>query len=305
MKEISNKKIIVVGGAGFIGSNAVDELIRQGNKVVVIDNLLTGKEENIHKEAEFHKLDMTRLEDIKPLFVGADYVLHFAAQPSIPFSIKYPIESNHTNINGFLNVLVAARDGGVKRLIYSSSSSVYGYQDILPWREDMTVRPFSPYGIQKHVGELYARSFSMVFGLQTVSLRYFNAYGLRQRMTGAYASVIGIFLDQKKAGKPFTIMGNGEQKRDFTAVSDIVNANIAALVSQKVGKGEVINIGKGNSYSVNEVADMIGGEKVYLDPRLEVRESLADTSLAKELLDWETKVDLPGWLKNHMKEIGL
>ena len=298
-------KILVTGGAGFIGSNLVDELIKRGNDVVIIDNLSTGKKENINPKADFHLVDIRNLNKIKPLFSGVDYVFHLAAFARVQPSIENPIKANDINLNGTLNVLKAAADANVKKVIYSASSSAYGDQTKMPLREDMPVHPLSPYGLQKYVGELYCRLFSDIYGLPTVSLRYFNIYGPRQPLEGAYCLVIGIFARQRLANKPMTITNDGKQRRDFTSVFDAVRANIMAAESDKVGKGEVINIGRGKNYSVNELATMIGGPVKFIGKRIEPRETLADNSLAKKLLGWEPKVDLPDWIKQYKKEIGL
>ncbi len=298
-------KCLVTGGAGFIGSNLVDELIKRGDDVVIIDNLSTGKRENINPQAQFNKVDIRNLEAIKPLFSGVDYVFHLAAAARVQPSIQDPVTYNDINLNGTLNILVAAKDAGVKKVVYSASSSAYGDQSQMPLREDMPARALSPYGLQKYMGELYCRLFSDIYGLPTVSLRYFNVYGKRQLLEGAYCLVMGIFVRQRLAGEPMTIVGDGEQRRDFTSVADTVRANILAAESDKVGKGEVINIGRGHNYSVNELAKMIGGPTVNIPPRIEPRESFADNTKARELLGWEPTVNLPEWLKEYKKEMGL
>ena len=298
-------KCLVIGGAGFIGSNLVDELIKRNNEVIVLDNLSTGKKEYINPQAKFFELDIRDLEKIKPVFKGVDYVFHLAAFARVQPSIDDPITSNDINLNGTLNVLEAARAAKVKKVVYSASSSAYGEQDEMPLREGMPAHPISPYGLQKYIGELYCRLFNEVYGLSTVSLRYFNVYGARQATEGAYCLVMGIFVRQKLNNEAMTIVGDGEQKRDYTAVSDVVRANILAAESEKVGKGEVINIGRGRNYSVNELAAMIGGPVVHMPPRLEPRETLADTSMARALLGWEPQVNLPEWLAEYKKEMGL
>lgn len=302
---MSKNKVLVTGGAGFIGSNLVDELIRRGDEVIIIDNLSTGKKENINPKAKFYEVDIRNLEEIKPLFSGVDYVFHLAALAMVQSSIKDPVTTNDINLNGILNVLVAARDAKVKRVIYSASSSVYGDQDQMPLQENMPANLLSPYGLQKYIGELYCDLFSKIYKLPTVSLRYFNVYGKRQVLEGAYCLVIGIFVKQRLMGKPMTVVGNGEQRRDYVSVIDVVRANILAAGSDKVGKGEVINIGKGVNYSINELAKIIGGPTVNIESRIEPKESLADNSLAKKLLNWEPTVDLPEWIKEYKKEIGL
>jgi nucleoside-diphosphate-sugar epimerase len=298
-------KCLVTGGAGFIGSNLVDALIERGDEVIVLDNLTTGKRENINPQAKFYEGDMRSLEEIKPLFEGIDYVFHFAAFPRVQPSIEDPLNSNDINLNGTLNVLVAARDAKVKKVVYSASSSAYGDQSQMPLVETMPAHPLSPYGLQKYMGELYCRLFSEIYGLPTVCLRYFNVYGKRQALEGAYCLVMGIFVKQRLEGKPMTIVGDGEQRRDFTYVGDVVSANILAAGSEKAVKGEAINVGRGKNYSVNELAEMIGGPTEAMPARIEPRETLADTSLARELLGWEPKMGLPAWLDGYKKEMGL
>lgn len=279
-------KILVTGGAGFIGSNAVDALLEKGHEVHVIDNLSGGKQENINPKAVFHKADICNLEEIKPLFVGVDYVFHFAAMPRVQYSIEHPLETNEINIGGTQNVLIAAHEAGVKKVVYSASSSAYGEQDTMPLVETMLPKPVSPYGLQKYVGEHMCRIWSRVYGLPTVCLRYFNVYGPRQSEEGAYALVIARFLKQKREGQKMTITGDGLQTRDFTHVRDVVRANILAMESDKVGNGEVINIGAGNNKSVLEIAKLIGGEYEFIPARIEPRNTLADNTLARELLGW-------------------
>lgn len=290
-------KTLVTGGAGFIGSNLVDELINQGHEVLVLDNLSTGKIENLNPKARFIQADITNLEQIKPHFAGIDYVFHLAALPRVQWSIENPIESHNANINGTLNVLLAARDAKVKRLVYSASSSAYGDTQVLPLKEDLLPLPMSPYGLHKYVGEHYARLFSLLYGLETVSLRYFNVYGPRMAFEGAYVTVVAIFLQQKKEGKKMTITGDGTQTRDFTFVSDVVAANILAATSPRVGKGEVFNIGIGNNCSVNEIAKRLGGEVEHIASRIEPHDTLADNLKARNLLDWNPQVNLEDGLK--------
>ena len=287
-------RILISGGAGFIGSNLVDRLIEKDHEVLVIDNLSTGKKENINPKAKFFNLDLRDFEKIKPIFEGVDFVFHLAALPRVPLSVAKPRETNEMNITATLNALVAAKDANVKRFIYSSSSSLYGIGNDLPLKESMAAFPISPYALQKYVGELYCRIFSSdLYNLPTVSLRYFNVYGLRQPEEGSYVPVIGLFLTQKKKGLALTITEDGEQTRDFTHVSDVVNANILAMESDKVGKGEVINIGAGKNYTVNKIAELVGGETKYIPARPgDIRDTLADISLAKELLGWEPKITL-------------
>lgn len=285
-------KVVVIGGAGFIGSHVTDTLVEKGYNVHVIDNLSGGKKENVNPKAIFHKVDIRSLEDSKPIINGAKYVFHLAALPRVQFSIEHPIETNEVNVDGTLNVLVASKEGGVKRVIYSASSSAYGDQKTMPLVETMTPMPKSPYGLQKYIGEQYCSLWSEVYRLETVSLRYFNVYGSRLNPEGAYALVVGKFLKQRKEGKPLTITNDGKQTRDFTNVQDVVRANLLAMESPKVGKGEVINIGAGRNCSVNDLAKLIGGKTKYVPARLEPHDTLADNSLAKKLLGWKPEVTL-------------
>ncbi len=280
-------KYLVTGGAGFIGSNLCEALLRDGHAVRVIDNFSTGKRENIQPGVELVEQDFTNLEAIRSAFEGIDGVFHVGALPRVPRSIQQPIETNNVNVNGTLNVLVAARDAKVKRLVYSASSSAYGVFDRLPLTEDMKPKPMSPYGLQKYIGEENARLFAMLYDIETVSLRYFNVYGKRMATEGAYATVLSIFICGRLAGNPLPITGDGTQTRDFTHVEDIVRANIMAMTSPNVGKGEVINIGSGHNHTVNEIAELVGGPVVHIDSRIEPHDTLADNSKARELLGWQ------------------
>jgi len=286
------EKVIVTGGAGFIGSNLASALVKDGFEVHVIDNLALGKKEKVNPNAHFHNVDIRDLEAIKPLFRGVKYVFHTAALPRVQFSIQNPTESNEANVIGTLNVLVASHEGGVKKVIYSASSSAYGDQPTMPLREDMAAHPKSPYGLQKYIGELYCRLWSEVYDLPTVCLRYFNVYGPGQSDEGAYALVIATFLKQKREGKPMTITGDGEQTRDFTHVNDVVAANILAMKKEEVGGGEVFNIGRGKNSSVNTIAKLIGGKVENIPARIEPKDTLADNSKARKILGWEPTVDI-------------
>jgi len=296
-------KIIVTGGAGFIGSNIVDALIEKGHDVSVLDNLSTGKRENINPKAKFFQVDLRNFDEIRHLFEGIDVVFHEAALPRIPLSIEKPIETNDINIKATVNVLVAAKEVGVKKFIYAASSSALGGNTEIPMKEDSICYPLNPYSLQKYVGELYCKIFSSIYKLPTVSLRYFNVYGPRQPREGSYVPVVGIFLTQKKEGKPLTIAGDGEQTRDFTHVYDVVRANILAMESDKVGKGEVINIGAGKSHTINQIAKMVGGETTnYPLPPGEMRDTLADISRAKELLGWQPEISLEEGIKKLLED---
>jgi len=299
------KKILVTGGAGFIGSNLVDALIDKGHEVLIIDNLSTGRKENLNPKAKFFEKDLRNFEEIRPIFDGVDFVFHEAALPRIPLSIQKPKETNDINIGGTLNALVASKEAGVKKFIYAASSSAYGRKVELPMKEDMPCAPVNPYGLQKYVGELYCKVFNEIYGLPTVSLRYFNVYGPRQPKEGAYVPVIGRFLTQKKEGQPLTITGDGSQTRDFTHVFDLVMANILAMESEKTGKGEVINIGSHRNHSINELAKLISDKITYIPlPAGEMHDTLADISRAKELLGWEPKENMEDFIKSALKANG-
>ena len=301
-------KYLVTGGAGFIGSNLVDQLIEEGHEVVVIDSLITGKKENINPKAQFYCFDLSG--DNWPALItsalrGVDVIFHLAALARVQPSIDRPHVFHKTNVNGTLNLLIAAHDAGVKRVVYSASSSAYGETDVLPTDESQPTAPLSPYGLQKLIGEQYCTVFSKVYGLETVSLRYFNVYGERMSADGGYPLARAKFFKQMEAGAPLTIWGDGEQRRDFTYVKDVARANILAASSDKVGAGEVINIGNGDNRSVNEIAALIGGETTNLEAVLEPRNTLADNSKAKELLGWEPTMSVDEWIPKHKKELGL
>ena len=290
-------KLLVTGGAGFIGSNLTDELVRLGHEVLIIDNLSLGKKEYLHPRAKFFKKDIRDYKSISPVFKGVDCVFHLAAQPRIQPSIINPAESFDNNVLGTFNVLLASHRNKVKKIVYSASSSAYGDQPKLPLKETMTAYPKNPYALFKYMGEEMCHLFHGLYGLPTVCLRYFNVYGERQSTKGAYATVIGIFLSQKKIGKALTIVGDGNQRRDFTYVKDVANANILAMKSQKV-IGRLINIGSGENYSVNEVAKMIDKKHIFIPPRPgETKVTLADISVAKKLLGWRPKVRLENWIE--------
>jgi UDP-glucose 4-epimerase len=285
-------KIVVTGGAGFIGSHIVDAYVEKGFDVHIIDNLRGGIKEHCNLKAKFHNKDIRDPSDIQSIIAGAQFVFHTAALPRVQYSIEHPDETHAVNVTGTLNMLIAAQNGNVKKVIYSASSSAYGDQKKMPLREEMEAKPKSPYGLQKYMGELLCQTWSEVYGLPTVSLRYFNVYGPRQNPDGAYALVIGKFLKQKSEGKPLTITGDGEQTRDFTHVKDVVSANILAAESDAVGKGEVFNIGAGKNFSVNQVAKLIGGPTEHVSARLEPKDTLADNTRAKKMLGWEPKITL-------------
>lgn len=290
MDDKQKIKVVVTGGAGFIGSHLTDTLIECGYEVHVIDDLSGGKKERVHPAAFFHHLDIRDFGAIAPVFRGAKFVFHTAALPRVQPSIQDPRTTHDVNVTGTLNVLLASRDAGVKRVIYSASSSAYGNQDVMLLTEEMAARPLSPYGLQKYIGEMQCRLFSQVYGLETVSLRYFNVYGPRASSEGAYALVVARFLEQRKKGEPMSVVPDGTQSRDFTHVLDVVRANLLAAESPQVGKGEVVNIGGGRNRTVLEVASLIGGPTIFVEPRLEPKHTLADIGRAKELLGWSPQI---------------
>ncbi len=301
-------KYIVTGGAGFIGSHVVDQLIERGDEVHVVDIFLGGRRDRLNPKAIVHEVDIRDFDTLVPLFKGAAGVFHLAAQPRMQYSIQEPRLTNDINITGTLNVLLAARDAGVKRVVYSASSSAYGTKHPMPLREDMEALPVIPYAIQKRVGEQYCEMVARFYGLETVAIRYFNVYGPRQTTAadGPYATVIGIFLEQAKNSQLMTVVPDGTQRRDFTHVSDTARANLLAMESPKVGMGEIINIGTGKNYSVLQVAEMIGGKWEFAPARQgETQETLADNTKAKELLDWEPKVSFEEGMAELKKLNGL
>lgn len=284
---LNKRKVVVTGGAGFIGSHLVEYLVALGHDVHVIDNLVAGKREYVHPKASLYVVDIRNQDALLPIFEGADTIFHLAALPSVPYSIENPVETHEVNALGTLKVIVAARDTGVRRIVYSSSSAVYGDQEVVPIYENALCEPKSPYGLQKLESEHYLRLASELYGLETVSLRYFNLYGPRQSASGPYASVVARFIDQCASGEPLTVVGEGKQTRDFVHVLDVVSANIRAMDNPLVGNGEVVNIGGGKSYSVLDVANIVGGEITYLPPRVEIMNSFAAIDRASELLGWE------------------
>lgn len=301
------RKVIVTGGAGFIGSTLADELINRNIEVTIIDDLSTGDRENINNKANFIECNLATVSETELIshFAGADVVFHLAALARVQPSIEDPIRYNNANVNGTLNVLYAAHKAGVKRVVYSASSSAYGNATIFPTPETHSTNPLSPYGLQKLVGEQYCKVFSEVYGLDTCSLRYFNVYGERMNLKGAYCLVMGIFAQQMLDNKPLNITNDGNQRRDFTYVGDVVNANILAAQATEDLKGAVFNIGNGANYSVNEVADKFGGEKQYGEQRLEPFETLADNAKAKNILGWKPKGNLMTWIDKYKKDLGL
>jgi nucleoside-diphosphate-sugar epimerase len=292
-------RYLITGGAGFIGSNTVDELVRRGHSVVVLDDLSAGKEENlaeIRNKITFMKGTITDIEVVRKAMQEADYVIHLAARTSVPRSVKDPVETNRINVDGTLNVLCAARDARVKRVVLAASSSAYGETPTLPKVETMQPAPISPYGVSKYVGELYAQAFGKCYGLDTVALRYFNIFGPRQDPSSPYSGVLAKFCTAFLEGSLPVIFGDGSQSRDFTFVSNAVQANLLACEAPSVA-GKVFNIGTGSRISLNDVIDSlnkISGQKIapqYDPPRDgDIRDSQADISQACDLLGYTPEV---------------
>ncbi len=299
-------KVVVTGGAGFIGAHIVDALVLRGDEVHVVDNFAAGRrEDRINPRAAYHEVDVQSTEDIRKIFDGADVVFHTAAIPRVPYSLEHPVETTDVNITGTVSMLTAAARAKVRRVVYSASGSAYGTQDVLPLSEDMPANPVNPYGLQKYVGELFTTLWSEIFGIETVSLRYFNVYGPKLDPEGPYALAVGAFLLARKNGKPLTIFGDGTITRDYTHVRDVVRANLLAAGSANVGKGEVINIGAGRNVTIKYLASLVGGEIVYGAPRIEAHDSRADNSYAKKLLGWEPGITLEDGIAELKKEMGL
>ena len=285
---------LVTGGAGFIGSHLVDALLEKGNKVIVLDNFSTGRPQNLNHIKNKIKLiecDLSSPGQWQELFKNVDWVFHLSALADIVPSIVKPDDYYRSNINGTFNVLEACRKYDVKKIVYSASSSCYGIPDEYPTKETAKICPQYPYALTKYLGEQLIMHWSHVYDLPAVSLRLFNVYGPRSRTSGTYGAVFGVFLAQKLAGKPFTVVGDGTQTRDFTFVSDVVDAIIATVESDV--SGEIINIGSDNTYSVNHLVELLGGDVVHIPKRPgEPDCTWADITKAKQLLSWGPKISL-------------
>ena len=286
------QKAVVTGGAGFIGSHLVDELTKQGVEVIVLDNLSTGKKENINPKAEFIQCDLSK---DRPLLNGVDTVFHLAATPQVQYSIENPTDNN--NLHSLINILNISKKSGVKRFIFSSSSAVYGNPKYTPIDENHPINPLSPYALHKLIGEQYCKLYSDVYNLDTVCLRYFNVYGDRMPKEGAYKSVISVFKEQYNK-QPLNIVNDGKQKRDFVHVNDIIQANILCALNTNNFNSEIYNVGTGQAYTVNEIADMFGGEKQYGEKRIEPKYSIAENAKIELELNWKSNNDLKNFIKN-------
>jgi UDP-glucose 4-epimerase len=297
---------LVTGGGGFIGSNIVEELIRRGENVKVLDNFSTGRRENIEpflSDIELIEGDVRSYHTVGKAVEGVDFILHQAALPSVPRSIKDPISTNEVNVVGTLNILDAVKDAGVKRVVYASSSSIYGNSEVLPKQEDMMPEPLSPYAVSKLAGEKYCQVFSRIYNLETVCLRYFNVFGPKQDPTSQYSAVIPKFIAMMLNGRPPTIYGDGLQSRDFTFIANVVDANLLACEASSVN-GEVINIACGESSSILDLVEALNNllNTKIVPEHLEVRKgdvkhSLADIQKAKKLLNYYPKVSFKEGLR--------
>ena len=295
------RRAIVTGGAGFIGSHITDALLDAGVEVVVIDNESSDCHEAFYwnDKAENHKLDICDYDDISPLFEGVDAVFHLAAEARIQPAIKNPLLAVRVNVLGTCNVLQAAHTRSVRRLIYSSTSSAYGRENPPPQREDMVKDCLNPYSVSKTCGEELCKMYYNLYGLETVSFRYFNVYGERQPTKGQYAPVVGLFAKQKEQGLPCTVVGDGLQRRDYTYVADVVKANLlAATTENQAALGELFNIGTGKNYNIFDLVDMIDNQHIFIPPRPgESRETLADVTKVTSLLGWQPETTLQEWIK--------
>jgi UDP-glucose 4-epimerase len=308
-------KALVTGGAGFIGSTLVDMLIENGHNVVVVDNESADCNEQFYynEKAVYHKLDICDYAATRNLYDGIDVVFHLAAESRIQPCIEDPVRAVRTNTLGTGVVLQCAREAGVKRVIYSSTSACYGLKNSPPMVETMPLDCLNPYAFTKIAGEDLCKMYSMMFGLETIIFRYFNVYGERSPIRGQYAPVIGVFMRQRDAGELITVVGDGEQRRDFVHVKDVARANLLAaeftppeyvvtdnIVYNSWKWGEIFNIGSGENHSINEIGDMVGGEKTHIPQReAEARHTLANTTKAKTLFGWIPRIKVQEWIKSH------
>jgi len=300
-------KIIVTGGAGFIGSHIVDQLLDNDNQVIAIDNLSTGRPENLrqHEENPNFSLveeDIVDFDAIIKYFDDVDWVFHMAALADIVPSIQHPQDYFRTNVDGTFSVLEASRKAKIKRFVYAASSSSYGIPDVYPTPENASIHPEYPYALTKYLGECLALHWGGVYNLPVVSLRFFNVYGPRARTSGTYGAVFGVFLSQKVHGKPYTVVGDGAQTRDFTFVTDVANACITAAKSNL--SCEVMNVGSGNTYSINNLVELMDGDITYIPKRPGEPEcTYADTTKIQKLLDWKPSVSFEEGVKIMLEHI--
>jgi len=296
-------KVLVTGGCGFIGSNLVDRLVASNHDVVVIDNLSSTVHDRFYfnDRAEYHHLDIADFEKTTHLFKDVDTVFHLAAQSKIQISIDDPIGAVRTNTLGTTAVLESAKIHGVRRVVYSSTSSAYGLKNPAPQKETMIKDCLNTYSVSKTFGEELCAAYTSMFGLETVILRYFNVYGPREPQKGPYAPLIGIFIRQFKNSDPLTIVPDGEQRRDFTHVSDVVESNILAMDCELQRYGEIFNIGSGKNYSVKEIADMVSPNQIMIKSRIgEARETLADITKANAILGWKPTKNIEDYIRENL-----
>lgn len=303
---------LITGGAGFIGTNLTIQLLEQGHTVKVYDNFAGGDFEKFPERkqdgVDYIEGDIRDFDSLIRAMDGVDGVFHMAALPRVTYSVEHPQLTHDVNVNGTVNVLLAARDAGVKRVVFSSSSSTYGDlpKEVYPVTEDTKKEPIAPYALHKYIGEHYGRVFSSLYDIEVVSLVYFNVYGPYADPHGAYALVISKFMEQVANGEVMTVCGDGEYYRDYTHVRDIARANILAMTADGIGAGETINIGNDNPKSVLDIVDCIGGEHIFVDPRPgDVRYTQADITKAKELLGWEPTIELEEGIEMLKPEFGL
>ncbi|MCC6934240.1 MAG: NAD-dependent epimerase/dehydratase family protein [Candidatus Yanofskybacteria bacterium] len=301
-----NGRIVVTGGAGFIGGNLVHRLCENDYEVVVLDNLASGKRENVHRWATFIKGDVRDPSALAQAFAGADVVFHLAALPRVQLSITDPVGTGAVNVFGTVNALVAAQVARVRRFVFASSSSVYGNPPVLPTPENSPYQPLSPYAIHKMLGEMNCRTWSSIYGLDTVCFRFFNVYGPGFDPSGEYALVIGKFIMQRLAGKPMTIWGDGQQARDFTHVDDVTHACELVISAKLPDKANAFNIGAGRPTAVARIAELIGGDVMHEAPRAgEPRNSFADIRWVSHALGWSPQVSIEQGITMLKVKLGL
>jgi len=301
-------KCIVTGGLGFIGSHMTDRLLAEGHEVIVIDNLSSGNIQNLAHQRNNPALrveiaDIAETEKIRPLFEGIDQVYHLAALADIVPSIENPQKYHHSNVNGTISVLECCRSGGVKRVIYAASSSCYGIPDNYPTSEQDEIRCQYPYAVTKYLGEQYCMYWAQIYKMNITSMRFFNVYGPRSRTSGTYGAVFGVFLAQKLNNKPYTVVGDGTQTRDFTFVTDVVDACFTAAQREDIA-GRIFNVGSGNTYAVNRLVELLGGPITYIPKRPgEFDCTFADTRAISETLGWKPKVSFEAGVKTMLEHI--
>lgn len=302
---MNKQTYVLTGGAGFIGTNMAKRLTALGHTVVVVDDLSSGKVDRLPETVRFHRLDIRKTEELTECFAGANVVVHLAAQPRVQDTIDHPVSTHDVNVNGTLSVLEAAKQTGVSKLVFASTAAIYGDQTALPLTLDVPAKPKSPYGLHKYIGEQYLKLWSDLYGLNTVSLRFFNVYGPHFDPDGPYALVVGKFLKFRSEGKPLPIVGDGEQTRDFVHVDDVVSAVIKAAESKTAGQGDVYNIGSGIETTVNEIAALVGGETEPAPPRYEPNRVVADITKAVTELDWSPEKTLAEGIAEMKQELNI